>query len=85
METRLNAKALTGAGAIAGGVLNTLCFTIYLVLGRPDPWMELFVGAGPTVGGWLVGIAEGAGVGALLGWLVAVCYNGLAKPAAAER
>jgi hypothetical protein len=40
--------------------------------------MPLFVGSGPTVGGWLVGITEGAGVGGLLGWIVATFYNRLA-------
>lgn len=37
--------------------------------------MDLFIGSGPTLGGWIVFIAEGAGVGALVGWLVGLFYN----------
>jgi hypothetical protein len=74
----LNARALALSGAAAGAILVALCFAIYLVLGQSDPWMPLFVGSGPTVGGWLVGITEGAGVGGLLGWIVATFYNRLA-------
>ncbi len=83
MNTQLNTKALTLSGAAAGAILNIVCWAIYVIAGRPDPWMDLFIGAGPTLTGWLVFVAEGAGVGALLGWLVAVCYNRFAKPVGA--
>lgn len=75
MNTLLNGRALALAGAAAGAVITALCFAIYAVLGRPDPWMDLFIGSGPTPGGWLVGIAETAVFGALTGWLVAAVYN----------
>lgn len=82
MNTLLNARALALSGAAAGAILNVICLAIYALAGRPDPWMTLFIGSGPTVGGCIVFVAEGAGVGGLLGWLVAVCYNRLAKPVA---
>jgi hypothetical protein len=82
MNTHLNTKALAFAGALASAVLTALCFTIYAVAGRPDPWMALFMGSGPTVLGWLIGIVELALVGALLGGVVGVVYNRYAKPAA---
>ena len=69
MNTQLNTRALALAGALAVAVLNVVCLAIYAVAGRPDPWMDLFIGSGPTVGGWLVFIVEGAAVGALLAWL----------------
>lgn len=79
MNTLLNTRALALSGATAGAILVVLCFALYAVLALPDPWMPLFIGSGPTVVGWVIGIAEGAGVGALLGWLVAVFYNRFAK------
>jgi hypothetical protein len=79
MNTQLNTKTLTVAGAAAFAVLNIVCLSIYALLGRPDPWMDLFVGSGPTIGGWIVFVAEGAAVGALVGWLVGVLYNRLAR------
>lgn len=82
MNAQLNTRALALAGAVVGAVINALCFSIYLVVGRPDPWMQLFIGSGPSVGGWLIGIAEGAAVFAIAGGLLAVCYNRFAKPAA---
>jgi ribose/xylose/arabinose/galactoside ABC-type transport system permease subunit len=82
MNTLLNTRALALSGAAACAVLNVVCASIYAIAGRPDPWMDLFIGSGPTIVGSIVFIAEGAAVGALLGWLVAVCYNRLAKPAA---
>jgi hypothetical protein len=80
MNTALNARALALSGAAAGAVLNVVCWLIYVIAGRPDPWMDLFIGSGPTVTGIIVFVAEGAGVGALLGWLVAFFYNRVAKP-----
>ena len=79
MNTHLNTKALAFAGSATFAVLNIVCLTIYLVAGLPDPWMTLFVGSGPTVGGWIVFVAEGAAIGALIGWLVAVFYNKRAR------
>lgn len=76
----LNTTALALSGATAGAILVALCFAIYAVLGLPDPWMPLFIGSGPTPGGWIIGMAEGAGVGAVIGWLVAVFYNRFAPP-----
>jgi len=81
MNASLNTRALALSGATAGAILNVLCWAIYVIAGRPDPWMDLFIGSGPTVTGVFVFIAEGAGVGALLGWLVAAFYNRLATPA----
>lgn len=75
----LNTRALALSGAAAGAVLNLVCLSIYAIAGRPDPWMNLFIGSGPTFGGWVVFVAEGAGVGALLGWVVAAFYNRLAR------
>lgn len=62
MNTQLNTRALALAGALAVAVLNVVCLAIYAVAGRPDPWTDLFIGSGPTVGGWLVFIVEGAAV-----------------------
>lgn len=82
MNTQLNTGVLAASGAIASAGLNALCFTIYLVAGRPDPWMELFIGSGPTVGGWIIGTAEGAAVFALAGALVGFFYNRFTRTAA---
>lgn len=82
MNTQLNTKALAVAGAVASAVLTALCFAIYAVAGRPDPWMALFIGSGPTALGWLIGIVELGLVGALLGGVVGAVYNRYAKPAA---
>lgn len=82
MNTQLDTRALGLAGAVAGAVINALCFAIYVVAGRPDPWMQLFLGSGPTVGGWLIGMAEGAAVFALGAVLIAFCYNRLVRTAA---
>ncbi|MGH7522622.1 MAG: hypothetical protein ACREMI_15210 [Gemmatimonadales bacterium] len=82
MNTQLNTKALALAGAVASAVLTVLCFAIYAIAGRPDPWMTLFLGSGPTVGGWLIGIVELGLVGALLGGVVGAVYNRVAKTAA---
>jgi len=81
MNATLNTRALALSGAAAGAILNAVCWLIYVIAGRPDPWMNLFIGSGPTASGIVVFIAEGAGVGVLLGWLVAVFYNRLTKPA----
>ena len=81
MNTKLDTGALAASGAIVGAVINALCFSIYLVAGRPDPWMQLFLGSGPTVGGWIIGMAEGAAVFALGGALIGFCYNRFAKTA----
>lgn len=82
MNTQLNTKALAVAGAIASAVLTTLCFTVYAVAGRPDPWMALFIGSGPTALGWVIGIVELGLVGALLGGVVGAVYNRFAKTVA---
>ena len=82
MITKLNTRALAFAGAIASAVLTLACFTIYAVAGRPDPWMALVIGSGPTVGGWLIGIVELGLVGALLGGVVGAVYNRFVKTAA---
>jgi len=79
MNTHLNTRALAFAGAATFAVLNIVCLTIYVIAGRPDPWMTLFIGSGPTVGGWIVFITEGAAIGALIGWLVAAFYDKLAR------
>ena len=81
MNSQLNSRALAASGAIAGAVINVVCFSIYLIVGQPDPWMQLFIGSGPTVGGWLIGIAEGAAVFAPGGALGGVFYNRFAKSA----
>jgi hypothetical protein len=47
----------------------------------PDPWMPLFIGSGPTVGGWITGIVEGAAVFGVGGALIAVFYNRFARTA----
>lgn len=75
MDSLLNTRAFALAGAAAGAVITALCFSIFAVLGRPDPWMDLLIGSGPTLGGWLIGIAEIAAFSALTGWLVAALYN----------
>ena len=82
MNTQLNSRALAVSGAMAGAIIIALCFTIYLAAGQPDPWMLLLTGSGPTVGGWIAGIAEGAAVFALAGALIGFFYNRFAKPAA---
>jgi len=82
MSARLNTTALAASGAIAGAIINALCFSIYLLARRPDPWMQLFLGSGPTVGGWMIGMAEGAAVFALGGVLIGSLYNRFTKSAA---
>jgi len=79
MNTQLNTKALALAGAVSSAVLTVLCFAIYAIAGRPDPWMALFIGSGPSVGGWLIGIIELGLVGALLGGVVGAVYNRVVK------
>jgi hypothetical protein len=81
MNSQLNSRALAASSAIAGAIINALCFAIYLLVGRPDPWMQLFIGSGPTVGGWIIGMAEGAAVFALGGVVIGFCYNRFAHPA----
>ena len=85
MNMQLNARGLALAGGVVGAAVVALCFAIYAVLGKPDPWMDLFIGSGPSVAGWLIGILEGTAVGAFSGWLLAACYNRLARPAAASQ
>lgn len=80
MNTVLNTRALALSGAAAGAVLNVVCWLIYVIAARPDPWMDLFIGSGRSAAGIVVFIAEGGGVGALLGWLVAFFYNRIANP-----
>lgn len=79
MNTQLNTKALAFAGGMASAVLTLVCFAIYAIAGRPDPWMALFIGSGPTVGGWVIGVVELGLVGALLGSVVGTVYNRLLK------
>ena len=79
MNAALNTRALALAGAAAGAILNVVCWLIYVIAERPDPWMGLFIGSGPTAAGIVVFITEGAGLGALLGCLVALVYNRVAK------
>lgn len=81
MNTHLNTGALAAAGAVASAMLTLVCFAIYAIAGRPDPWMALFIGSGPTIGGWLIGIIELALVGALIGGVVGMVYNRLLKRA----
>ncbi len=81
MITTLHTRAFALAGAIAGALLTALCFASYALLGRPDPWMDLLVGSGPSVGGWIVGIVEVAVFSGLTGAVVAAVYNRLARPA----
>lgn len=80
MNATLSMRALALSGAAAGAILNVVCWLIYVIARRPDPWMDLFIGAGPTATGIIVFVAEGAAVGMLLGWLVAFFYNRVAKP-----
>ena len=72
MNTALNTRALAFAGAATGALAILACFTLGTLLGRPDPWMALFVGSGPTLEGALVGLFEGT--------LIGVFYNYFAKP-----
>lgn len=81
MNTLLQTRALTLAGAAAGGILNVVCLLLHALARQPNGWMDLFIGSGPTPLGWVVFILEGAAVGAFLGWIVAACYNRLAAPA----
>lgn len=81
MNTLLQPRPLTLAGAAAGGLLNVVCLLLHALSRRPNGWMTLFIGSGPTLWGWIVFVAEGAAVGAFIGWVVAVCYNRLAGPA----
>jgi hypothetical protein len=80
MNTALNIRALAFAGAVTGALAILACFALGSLLGRPDPWMALFVGSGPTLGGWMIGIAEGALVGLFEGALIGVFYNRFARP-----
>lgn len=79
MNTQLNTRALAFAGSATFAVVNVVCLAVYALAGRPDPWMNLFIGSSATVGGWFVFIAEGAVIGALIGWLVAAFYNKLTR------
>lgn len=82
MNTQLNPRALALAGAVVCAALAAICFAIYAVLGRPDPWNALFIGSGQTPVGFVVGVAESAAVGAFGGWLAAYVYNRVSRPAA---
>lgn len=79
MNMRLDTRALALAGAGAGALIAVACFAIYAVLGRPDPWMPLFIGSGPTLGGWLVGIVESALVGGFACAVLSGIYNRVAR------
>lgn len=75
MNTHLDTRAFTLAGAGAGALIALVCFAIYAIVGQPDPWMPLFIGSGPTFGGWLIGNVESALVGALGCAVVSAIYN----------
>lgn len=79
MDTQLNTKALALAGGATFAVVQVLCLLAGALSGRPDRWLPLFLGAGPTVGGWIIFVAEGAVIGVLIGWLLALFYNKLAR------
>jgi hypothetical protein len=81
MKALLDIRALAIAGAIAGAIITALCFGLYAVLGRPDPWMQLFYGSGPTVLGWVIGMVEGAAVSAIAGAILGAVYNRMVRPA----
>lgn len=85
MKALLDIRALAIAGAIAGAVITALCFGLYALLGRPDPWMDLFYGSGPTLSGWIVGMGEGAAVSAIAGAILGAAYNRMVRPAAQVR
>lgn len=85
MNTQLNPRALALAGAVVCAALATICFAIYVILGRPDPWNELFLGSGQSLGGLVVGVAESAAAGGFAGWLAALTYNRVARAAAVSR
>ena len=85
MNTQLNPRALALAGAAVCAALATICFAIYIILGRPDPWTALFIGSGQTPVGFVVGVAESAAAGAFAGWLAALTYNRAARAAAGSR
>ncbi|HSD30619.1 MAG TPA: hypothetical protein VLB49_01830 [Gemmatimonadales bacterium] len=85
MKALLDIRALAIAGAIAGAVITALCFGLYALLGRPDPWMDLFYGSGPTLWGWIVGMGEGAAVSAIAGAILGAAYNRMVRPAAQVR
>ena len=78
MNTKLNTKALAFAGGATFAVVQILCLLVGAIAGR-DPWLPLFLGAGPTVGGWIIFVAEGAAIGVIIGWVLAVFYNRLAR------
>jgi len=78
MNTQLNTKAFAFAGGATFAVIQVLCLLIGLIAGS-DPWLPLFIGAGPTIGGGIVFVAEGAAIGLLIGWLLAAVYNRLAR------
>ena len=79
MNALLNTKAFALAGGATFAVIQVLCLVVGAISGRPDAWLPLFLGAGPTVGGWIIFVVEGAVIGMLIGWLVAFFYNKLAR------
>ena len=79
MNAQINTKALAFAGGATFAVVQVLCLLVGAISGRPDAWLPLFLGAGPTVGGWIIFVVEGAVIGMLIGWLVALFYNKLAR------
>lgn len=79
MNTQLNTRAFALAGGATFAVIQVLCLLVGALSGRPDAWLPLFLGAGPTVGGWIIFVVEGAVIGLLIGWLVALFYNKLAR------
>jgi hypothetical protein len=85
MNSQLNARALALAGGVVCAALAAICFAMYVVLGRPDPWSALFLGSGQTPVGFVVGVAESAAVGGFAGWLTAVTYNRVTRAAPAIR
>jgi hypothetical protein len=83
MNSQLNPRALALAGGVVCAALAAICFAIYVVLGRPDPWNALFIGSGQSPIGFAVGVAESAAAGAFGGWLAAVTYNRVTRAATA--
>lgn len=77
MNAQLNTKAFALAGGATFAVIQVLCLLVGAISGRPDAWLPLFLGAGPTVGGWIIFVVEGALIGVLIGWLLALFYNKL--------
>ena len=75
MSMKLDTRAFAIAGASAAALVAAACFSIYVILGQPDPWNQLFNGSGQSALGFLTGVGESAAVGALAGAVVSAVYN----------